>query len=65
MLFFSKHFDSRQDLSRVELNALALMIRFVQAYDNFVFGYKAPKLVHEYLELVTNGINKEVIVSVT
>jgi hypothetical protein len=44
----------------VELNALGLMIRFVQGYDNFVFGYKAPKLVHEYLELVKKGISKEV-----
>jgi len=58
-LLKKKHFEDQAGVSRVESNALSLMIRFVQNYDSFVFGYKAPKLVHEYLELINAGIRKK------
>jgi len=58
-LLKKKHFENRKGLSRSESNALSLMIRFVQNYDSFVFGYKAPKFVHEYLELINAGIHKK------
>ncbi|KAI6190251.1 hypothetical protein M3Y97_00096900 [Aphelenchoides bicaudatus] len=59
MLLKRKFFAYRHELSRVEFNALSIMIQFVHGYDNFVFGYKAPKLIQEYFELVRNGLKKE------
>jgi hypothetical protein len=43
-------------MTLVKLNELSLMIKFVHDYDNFVFGYKASKIIQQYLDLVKKGI---------